>query len=193
MQAIMPRSVAEARPWANEPANPAPHPRQADHEPQSPDAPRSPRLRSPSRPIPPPPTARGDRHPRGGFRRASASRPGGPHGPRTLRSALPQRQPSRHRRSHRRDRFPAWDHFHRRANDLPSGDRRARFRHRAGTQPPLRRPEPKPRGPRDNGEAHAAGDVLGIAVVDHVIVTHDPRRWYSMTTHGTLPRLPPSA
>src|ERR1019366_5659557 len=88
MQAIMPRSVAEARPWANEPANPAPHSRQADHEPQSPDAPHSPRLRSPSRPIPPPPTARGDHHPRGGFRRTSASRPGGPHGPRTLRSAL---------------------------------------------------------------------------------------------------------
>ena len=54
-------------------------------------------------------------------------------------------------------------------------------------------PSPSPEDLATTAKLMQAGDVLGIAVVDHVIVTHDPRRWYSMTTHGTLPRLPPSA
>jgi DNA repair protein RadC len=33
----------------------------------------------------------------------------------------------------------------------------------------------------------AAGRVLGIPVVDHIIVTRDSRHWHSMLTHGTLP------
>jgi DNA repair protein RadC len=33
----------------------------------------------------------------------------------------------------------------------------------------------------------AAGCILGIAVLDHIIVTRDPRRWYSMHSRGTLP------
>jgi hypothetical protein len=33
----------------------------------------------------------------------------------------------------------------------------------------------------------AAGKVLGIPVVDHIIVTRDSRRWHSMLSRGTLP------
>jgi DNA repair protein RadC len=33
----------------------------------------------------------------------------------------------------------------------------------------------------------AAGKLLGIPVVDHIIVTRDSRRWHSMSSRGTLP------
>ena len=33
----------------------------------------------------------------------------------------------------------------------------------------------------------AAGKLLGIPVLDHIIVTRDSRRWYSMHERGTLP------
>jgi DNA repair protein RadC len=33
----------------------------------------------------------------------------------------------------------------------------------------------------------AAGRVLGIPVVDHIIVTRDSRRWHSMLSRGTMP------
>jgi hypothetical protein len=33
----------------------------------------------------------------------------------------------------------------------------------------------------------AAGKLLGIPVVDHVIVTRDSRRFHSMSLNGTLP------
>jgi DNA repair protein RadC len=33
----------------------------------------------------------------------------------------------------------------------------------------------------------AAGKLLGIPVVDHVIVTRDSRRWHSMLSRGTMP------
>jgi DNA repair protein RadC len=33
----------------------------------------------------------------------------------------------------------------------------------------------------------AAGKLLGIPVIDHIIVTRDSRRWHSMLSHGTLP------
>jgi DNA repair protein RadC len=33
----------------------------------------------------------------------------------------------------------------------------------------------------------AAGKLLGIPVVDHIIVTRDSRRFHSMMSHGTLP------
>ena len=36
----------------------------------------------------------------------------------------------------------------------------------------------------------AAGKVLGIPVLDHIIVTRDSRRWHSMATRGTLPPEP---
>jgi DNA repair protein RadC len=36
----------------------------------------------------------------------------------------------------------------------------------------------------------AAGKLLGIPVVDHIIVTRDSRRFHSMTSHGTMPQLP---
>jgi DNA repair protein RadC len=36
----------------------------------------------------------------------------------------------------------------------------------------------------------AAGKVLGIPIVDHVIVTRDFRRWHSMHLRGTLPAEP---
>jgi DNA repair protein RadC len=39
----------------------------------------------------------------------------------------------------------------------------------------------------------AAGRILGIPIVDHVIVTRDSRRWHSMHARGTLPTLPPEA
>jgi RadC-like JAB domain len=32
-----------------------------------------------------------------------------------------------------------------------------------------------------------AGKVLGIAILDHIIVTRDSRRWHSMLSSGTLP------
>jgi DNA repair protein RadC len=33
----------------------------------------------------------------------------------------------------------------------------------------------------------AAGRILAIHVLDHIIVTRDSRRWYSMHSSGTLP------
>jgi DNA repair protein RadC len=33
----------------------------------------------------------------------------------------------------------------------------------------------------------AAGKVLGIPIVDHIIVTRDSRRWHSMVSQGTMP------
>ena len=33
----------------------------------------------------------------------------------------------------------------------------------------------------------AAGRIVGIEVVDHIIVTRDSRRWHSMLSSGTLP------
>lgn len=35
----------------------------------------------------------------------------------------------------------------------------------------------------------AAGKVLGIPVIDHIIVTRDAHRWHSMLSRGTLPAL----
>jgi DNA repair protein RadC len=35
----------------------------------------------------------------------------------------------------------------------------------------------------------AAGKLLGIPVLDHIIVTRDSRRWYSMHERGTLPSI----
>jgi DNA repair protein RadC len=32
-----------------------------------------------------------------------------------------------------------------------------------------------------------AGDMLGLPVLDHLIVTRDAQRWYSMASRGTLP------
>jgi hypothetical protein len=39
----------------------------------------------------------------------------------------------------------------------------------------------------------AAGRLLGIPVVDHIIVTKDSRSWHSMLSRGTLPELPVEA
>jgi DNA repair protein RadC len=33
----------------------------------------------------------------------------------------------------------------------------------------------------------AAGKLVGIPVVDHIIVTKDSRRWHSMMARGTMP------
>jgi hypothetical protein len=33
----------------------------------------------------------------------------------------------------------------------------------------------------------AAGTILGISIVDHIIVTRDSRRMHSMSSRGTLP------
>ena len=46
------------------------------------------------------------------------------------------------------------------------------------------------RGKQDittTGHLMAAGRILGIEVVDHMIVTRDSRRWHSMLSSGTLP------
>jgi len=32
-----------------------------------------------------------------------------------------------------------------------------------------------------------AGNILGIPIVDHIVVTRDAHRWHSMASHGTLP------
>ncbi len=51
-------------------------------------------------------------------------------------------------------------------------------------------PNPSPEDIATTGKLMAAGRVLGIPVVDHVIVTRESRRWHSMLAHGTLPDLP---
>jgi DNA repair protein RadC len=35
-----------------------------------------------------------------------------------------------------------------------------------------------------------AGNIIGIPILDHVIVTHDPRCYHSMHERGTLPSVP---
>jgi DNA repair protein RadC len=54
-------------------------------------------------------------------------------------------------------------------------------------------PRPSPEDLATTAKLMQAGEVLGIAVVDHVIVTRETGHWYSMATHGTLPRLPRAA
>jgi DNA repair protein RadC len=39
----------------------------------------------------------------------------------------------------------------------------------------------------------AAGRLLGIPIVDHIVVTKDSRCWHSMLSRGTLPELPAEA
>jgi DNA repair protein RadC len=48
--------------------------------------------------------------------------------------------------------------------------------------------EPKPSRPdfELTKALSAAGELLGIPVVDHIIVTRNPKRWYSMAKSGTL-------
>jgi DNA repair protein RadC len=46
---------------------------------------------------------------------------------------------------------------------------------------------PSPEEIATTAKLMAAGKVLGIAVVDHLIVTRDSRRWHSMASRGTLP------
>jgi len=50
--------------------------------------------------------------------------------------------------------------------------------------------DPTPSQPDITTTAHliAAGRILGIEVVDHIIVTRDSRRWHSMLSSGTFPR-----
>jgi DNA repair protein RadC len=48
-------------------------------------------------------------------------------------------------------------------------------------------PTPSPEDIATTRALMAAGRVLGIPVVDHIIVTRDSRRWLSMFQHGTLP------
>jgi DNA repair protein RadC len=48
-------------------------------------------------------------------------------------------------------------------------------------------PAPSPEDIATTAKLMAAGKVLGIPVVDHIIVTRDSRRWHSMLTRGTLP------
>ena len=49
--------------------------------------------------------------------------------------------------------------------------------------------DPTPSAPDMATTSHlmAAGKLLGIPVLDHIIVTRDSRRWYSMHERGTLP------
>jgi DNA repair protein RadC len=48
-------------------------------------------------------------------------------------------------------------------------------------------PTPSPEDIATTRHLMAAGKVLGIPVLDHIIVTRDSRRWHSMATRGTLP------
>jgi DNA repair protein RadC len=48
-------------------------------------------------------------------------------------------------------------------------------------------PSPSPEDIATMAKLMAAGRLLGIPVVDHLIVTRDSRRWHSMLTRGTLP------
>jgi DNA repair protein RadC len=51
-------------------------------------------------------------------------------------------------------------------------------------------PTPSPPDMATTSHLMAAGKLLGIPVLDHIIVTRDSRRWYSMHERGTLPTLP---
>jgi DNA repair protein RadC len=48
-------------------------------------------------------------------------------------------------------------------------------------------PNPSPEDIATTAKLMAAGKVLGIPVVDHIIVTRDSRIWHSMASRGTLP------
>jgi len=48
-------------------------------------------------------------------------------------------------------------------------------------------PSPSPEDIATTAKLMAAGKVLGIPVVDHVIVTRDSRTWHSMSSRGTMP------
>jgi DNA repair protein RadC len=48
-------------------------------------------------------------------------------------------------------------------------------------------PTPSPEDIATTANLMKAGEVLGIPVIDHVIVTRDASRWHSMQMRGTLP------
>jgi DNA repair protein RadC len=48
-------------------------------------------------------------------------------------------------------------------------------------------PHPSPEDIATTAKLVAAGKLLGIPVLDHIIVTRDPRRWHSMESRGTMP------
>jgi DNA repair protein RadC len=48
-------------------------------------------------------------------------------------------------------------------------------------------PAPSPEDIATTAKLMAAGKLLGIPVVDHIIVTRDSRRFHSMSLNGTLP------
>jgi DNA repair protein RadC len=48
-------------------------------------------------------------------------------------------------------------------------------------------PTPSPEDIATTAKLMAAGKLLGIPVVDHIIVTRDSRRFHSMLSRGTLP------
>ena len=52
---------------------------------------------------------------------------------------------------------------------------------------------PSPEDIATTAKLMAAGRVLGIPVVDHIIVTRDSHRWHSMLSKGTLPKPPDEA
>ena len=56
-----------------------------------------------------------------------------------------------------------------------------------GHNHPSMDPTPSPEDIATTAKLMAAGKVLGIPVLDHIIVTRDSRRWHSMATRGTLP------
>jgi DNA repair protein RadC len=56
-----------------------------------------------------------------------------------------------------------------------------------GHNHPSADPTPSPEDIATTRKLMAAGKLLGIPVLDHVIVTRDPRRWHSMLTRGTMP------
>ena len=54
-------------------------------------------------------------------------------------------------------------------------------------------PNPSPEDISTTARLMAAGRVLGIPILDHIIVTRDSRISHSMLSRGTLPRLPDEA
>jgi DNA repair protein RadC len=50
-------------------------------------------------------------------------------------------------------------------------------------------PNPSPEDIATTARLMAAGKLLGIPVVDHIIVTRDSRRFHSMVSHGTMPNI----
>src|ERR1019366_2727765 len=142
--------------FANEPEKPGLEASKAGpdgHDTPQANAPDNPRLRSPTRPVPPPAAPRRSDGLRRRARREGAACPDRPHRPRALRGALPERPPPGDRRTRHRGGRTARNRHHRGADGVSGGHHGLRVGRGAGAQPPLGRSDPITGRYRDDGEA----------------------------------------